>query len=79
MRHRRHRQKKKQEEIALFRKPEVEGITSDIPVKRTPTKKHKSDSWGNTVQVANVIAWYVNPAIYVLYSVVYLTVGMTVG
>ena len=76
---RRLRQKKKLKELALFRKPEVEGITSDIPVKKTHKKKHKTDSWGNTVMVANVIAWYINPAIYVLYSVVYFMVGLTVG
>ena len=28
---------------------------------------------------ANVIAWYVNPVIYILFSVVYAMVGMTLG
>ena len=56
----------------LFTKPEAHS-----PDKKETLKKHTFDCWGNTVMVAKVIAWYVNPAIYVLFSVVYIMVGYT--
>ena len=58
----------------LFTRQEVQS-----PEKKEPSKKHKSDSWGNTVLAANVIAWYVNPAIYILFSGVYFLGGMTLS
>ena len=75
----RHRLKnKKKKKVALFTKPEAQVITNNIPEKKKPPKKQTSDSWGNTVKVANVIAWYVNPAMYILFSVAYFMVGMTI-
>ena len=52
------------------------GKSSD---RRDTAKKPKFHSWGNTMQAANVIAWYINPAIYILFSVIYFVIGMTIG
>ena len=73
---RRIRHKRKQDNQTLFTKPEVKVIPSDILEKKKPKKIDTSNSWGNTVNVVCVIAWYVNPAIYILFSVVYFIVGM---
>ena len=59
-------------EPTLFTQPEVQSQEE-----KTPKRKHKADSWGNTVKAARVIAWFVNPAIYIWFSVVYVMVGMT--
>ena len=46
------------------------------PQNKKPAKKHESDNWCNLVKVASVIAGYVNPTIYVLFSVVYFFIGL---
>ena len=59
-------------EPTLFTKPKAQS-----PEKTEPSTKLKSYIWGNIVKVAHVIAWYANPTVYVLFSVVYFMVGMT--
>ena len=46
--------------------------------KKKPAKKHETDNCCNSVKVAYVIACYVNPAIYILFSVVYFSVGFSI-
>ena len=75
---RRRLKNKKKKKLSLFTKPDAQVIPISVPEKKKPPKKQTSDSWGNTVKVANVIAWYVNPAMYILFSVVYFMVGMTI-
>ena len=75
---RRRLKNKKMKKVALFTKPDAQVVPINVPEKKKPSKKQTSDSWGNTVKVANVIAWYVNPAMYILFSVAYFMVGMTI-
>ena len=78
MRRRRHRQKRKQEKHILFIQTEGPVIpTKESETKKT-TKENQSDIWGNAAKVASVIAWYVNPAIYILFSVAYFAFGVAI-
>ena len=45
---------------------------------RKPAKKPESDIRCNLVKVASVIAGYVNPTIYVLFSLVYFFIGLCI-
>ena len=78
MRCRRHRQNKRREEPILFKKPEEKVVPQKNSETRKQTKKTHSGNWGYTVKVAKVIAWYVNPAFYIIFSVVYFAIGMAI-
>ena len=39
------------------------------------TKKHQSLNWGKAVQITEIMAIYINPAIYILFSVLYFISG----
>ena len=89
MRRRRHRQKKK--EAAFFTKHEAPVVPNNTKQPNTQvvsplttktmehTKKHHSGNWGNAVKVADIFADYINPAIYVMFSVVYFINGIIIS
>ena len=86
MRSRRPRPNRENKEPILFTKPNdpvvpkqnSETKTQTKKQTKKKTKKNRSGSWGHAIKVAIVIAWYVNPAAYILFSAVYFTVGMTI-
>ena len=78
LRRRRHRQTKSKDTSLLFTKPEDQVVPTQNLETKKDTKKHHSNMWSNVVKVADVIAWYVNPAIYVLFAAVYFTIGMAI-
>ena len=91
MRRRRHRQNKNKKEAALFTKHEAPSVPNNTKQPNTQavsdhtsknieqTKKHQSGNWGKAVKVADIFADYINPAIYVMFSVVYFIIGIIIS
>ena len=91
MRRRRHRQKRNKKEPTLFTKqegplapnntkqPNTRMVSEQTTETMEQTKKHHSSNWGKVVQVADIFAGYINPSIYVLFSVVYFINGIIIS
>ena len=67
------KQPKKVNEDSKFPLPKT-NVISVMPIERTETTE-KPEKKNKLSVVARVIAWYINPAIYVLFSVVYFMFG----
>ena len=91
MRRRRDRQRKIKEEPTLFTKPvaqvtpnktkrQVAKVVPDQAIEvKQQTMRRSYDDWSKAVKVADIIADYINPAIYILFSLVYFFIGMIIN
>ena len=70
---------KGEEKDAFFTKPENQVIPSNRRDKMNSSKKHKFNSCDYTIRVAQAISWYVNPSIYILFSVAYFIAGLKIS
>ena len=84
---RRHTQRRKEVDLTMFIKPAVRGdetetkrpknqvVPEQIKETKMRTKKHHYFNWGKAIQITEIMAIYINPAIYILFSVVYFIIG----
>ena len=90
MRRKRQNKKKNKEKPTVSIKPEAQVIQNKtkcsnakvVPELTTEikkqNKKHHSDKRGSAVRVAGIIADVINPAMYILFSIVYFMIGMNI-
>ena len=90
MRQMRQHKRKNKEKPILFAKPEPKVIPNRtkrshakvVPDSATEikklTKKHHSCNWDSAVMVVGIIADVINPAMYIIFSVVYFMIGLNI-
>ena len=56
--------------------PNAQLVSDQTTQTKEKKKKYHSGNWGKAVKVAHIFADYINPAIYVMFSVVYFINGI---